>query len=354
MTLPSPETQTATIAGRYEILGPHGDEALGRVWSARDRKNGRLVLVKVLTPELAADPERFGRFAREMTATFAVTDPNTLEVLDYGDDHGAHFLVLEYVAGTPLTEVLAEGPLSPDRCARIAAQIARALGAAHAEGVVHRSLSPDTVLLLDNAIDGDFVKVRDFGLSKLLQPVALAATPGLAEITDSSMRLGDARYMPPEYIVQGEFGPKGDLYALGALLFHMLTGEAPFVGSRRDMLARHVSGAVPRPSERAPDVPGHLDRLVVALLDKAPERRPGVHDLLTRIEQGLGGPVALPTLAPLDARGRAIVRRRHVEDRPAARGRAWGIPGLGCAGTLVVLVLLALIGVMVYTMASQS
>lgn len=353
MSLAVPSSASALLAGRYDILGALGDEALGRVWSARDRKNGRLVQVKILTPDLAADPERFARFEREMTASFAAADPNTLEVLDYGDDHGTLFLVLEFVAGTPLSAVVEHGPLTAERSARIVAQVARALAIAHGAGVVHRSLSPETVLLLDNAIDGDFVKVRDFGLAKLLTADAIEATPGAVEITATGTRLGDARYMPPEYVVQGEFGPAGDLYALGAVLFHLLTGEPPFVGSRRDMLARHVSAAVPKPSEKRAGVPPYLDRLVQELLDKAPERRPSVVDLITRIEQGLGGPVVLPRLASLDAAGRPTHRRGHVQDAPPEPARPWGIPGLGCAGTLAVAAVAALVLLIGWTFAAS-
>jgi eukaryotic-like serine/threonine-protein kinase len=340
VTLHTPDAR-GLLATRYEIVGPLGDEALGRVWLARDRKTAKLVQVKVLTPDLAADPERFARFGREMTASYSVTDPNTLEVLDYGEERGSTFLVLEYVCGTPLAAVVAHGPLLFDRAARIVGQIARALAAAHEQGVVHRSLSVDTVLLLDNAVDGDFVKVRDFGLSKLTVP-DLDLHSETPEITANELRLGDARYMAPEYIVNGKIGPAGDMYSLGALLFHLVVGEPPYVGSRRDMLARHVSGAVPRIAERVPDVPPYLDRLAVALLDKAPERRPGVHDILNRLEQGLGGQITLPELAPLDDNGVPSVRRVHWT-APRPTPRQFGIPGLGGAGTLVLVALVALV-----------
>lgn len=346
MTLQTPEPAQATVAARYAILGVHDDEALGRVWTGRDLKTGRLVQVKVLTPDLAADPERFARFGREMIASYAVSDPNTIEVLDYGVDRGSHFLVLEFTAGTPLADVVSHGRLAPERVARIVVQIARALAAAHLEGVVHRSLSPETVILLDNAIDGDFVKVRDFGLSKLLSPEP-DPQPGV-EITATGTRVGDARYMPPEYVVHGQFGPKGDLYALGAVAFHLLTGEPPYVGSRRDMLARHVSGAVPRPIERVPDVPGYLDRLVALLLDKSPDRRPDVREIITRIEAGLGELVELPALAPLDAQGRVQNPRKHVQALPRRR-RNIGLPGFGALGTLALGVLLVLVAIVGYT-----
>jgi serine/threonine protein kinase len=345
------------LAGRYEVLRPLDEESLGRVWAARDHKTGGLVQVKVLLPHLATDPVRFARFGREMTASFLVTHPNTVEVLDYGEEQGVHFLVLEYVAGRTLAQELEkEGRLDPERAALIAAQLATALGAAHQEGIVHRSLAPENVVLLDNAVDGDFVKVRDFGMAKLTQEMPEGADgEGEGEVTATGLRVGDPRYMAPEYIATGQFDGKGDLYALGGLMFHMVAGRPPFQGSRADLLAQNASNAPPRLSPVASNVPRWLDELVDDLLAKAPERRPGVVRIVNRIEDGLGYRSSLPELLPLDSEGHAPPRSAA----PAPQRLAWPMVAVIvavvlCTGTVGILVVGAAIAVVFSTLSLPS
>lgn len=296
-----------TLAGRYEILRSAGEEALGRVWVARDLRTARLVQVKVLPQALAAEHERFVRFARELKASFLVTHPNTVEVLDHGEEAGAHYLVLEYLAAHRLADELAKGPLPVDRAAAIAAQVAHAVGAAHQEGIVHRALSAQNVLLLENA-DGDYVKVRDFGTSKLDRG------EDEPEVTESDMRLGDAATMAPEYVETGTFHPKGDLYALGVLLFQMVAGRLPFLGERDALLEQHVTATPPRLAAVAPHAPEWLDSLVADLLVKKPADRPGVFKIVQRLEAGVGHPLGVPPLRALDPDGRPVP---SVEPRPA-------------------------------------
>ncbi|MEQ1503675.1 MAG: serine/threonine-protein kinase [Myxococcota bacterium] len=298
MTGNSEEPTGRVLGGRYEVLEPRGTESLGRVYAARDERTGRRVQVKILPPQLAADHERFTRFGREITASFMVTHPNTVEVLDYGEQDGLHFLVLEGLAAHPLAAELAKGKLPVDRAVGIAAQVVQAIGAAHQERIVHRALSPENVLLLENVAPGagDFVKVRDFGMSKLI-------SDDDTDLTANEIRVGDAAYMAPEYVTTGQFHPKGDLYAVGALLFRMIAGRPPFTGERDRQLAQHVSATAPRLGSVVPGVAPWLDQLVAELLAKDPEARPGVHAVLARIEDGVGHPVEIPPLIPLSGDG---------------------------------------------------
>lgn len=329
----NPDLAGTVLKARYELVKELGVESLGRVWAARDRQGAKLVQVKILTPDpgVPVDVVRFRRFAREITASFMVTHPNTVEVLDYGDQDGMHYLVLEYLVGHPLSDELAKPPgrIEVPRAAAITAQLVNAIAAAHQEGIVHRALSPVNVLLLDNVdtsaappeganpdaalLARDYVKVRDFGMSKLDPHQDDGSADGSAddgsevEVTATGIRVGDAAYMSPEYIATGVFHPKGDLYATGVLLFQMIAGRTPFQGDGQPLLDAHVSTPPPRLRSLVPDVPEWMDALVDDLLNKDPEVRPGVHSVIARLEDGVEQRLVVPPLLPIDADG-AVIR----------------------------------------------
>lgn len=320
------------LAGRYEILRRRREEAVGAVWAARDRQTGRWVEVKVVTALTAAgDDPRFVRFAREMKASFLVTHRNTVEVTDFGEEPGPggaalRYLVSEWLVAHPLSDELAKGPIPWERTPAIVAQTAQALGAAHQEGVVHRALAPERVLILDNATS-DHVKVADFGLAKLEMGEE-------AQVTAVGARLGDLRYAAPEYVQTGEFGPKSDLYALGVLWFHLLVGKPPFEGGMEALFDAHQHATPPRVRSLRPEVPGWIDELVAALLSKVPAERPSVYKLVARIEDELGGPMAVPVPWPFDADGVPI--RPPPPAPPAAppAGNGTAVVGLLLGGAL--------------------
>lgn len=287
---------------RYEVLELERDELLGNVYAGLDQQAGIRVAIKILHPHLTEDTSKFKRFGREITNTWMITQKNTVEVLDWGEDDGRHYLVMEYLRAKTLEQVLEEeGALGLERSVRIAVQIARAIGAAHQEGIVHRALAPTNVLLLDNAAEGDFVKVRDFGLSKLEK-----LDDEDTGLTTQNTRVGNAEYMSPEYIKTSGYHTKGDLYALGALLHHMLTGTPPFSGPTLDVLQAHVSDPPPPASASAADVPEWLDALILSMLSKTPEERPGAYRVVQMLESGLGRPVVAPVLFPLDVNGNVV------------------------------------------------
>jgi serine/threonine protein kinase len=290
-----------TVAERYEIREHAYDEALGRVYSAFDTTEKRLIHVKVLSPEFAADSSKFRRFGREITNSFMVSHPHTVEVLDFGEMNGQLYLVLEFLRFHGLSRDMVRGPMDPMIVAAVAAQVAAAVGAAHQEGIVHRNLCPDTILLLDNVADGIFAKVRDFGMSKL---ESVEQTNG--GLTAANERLGVAAYTSPEYLSTGEYHLKGDLYALGAILWHMLTGRPPFEGDIAQVLTQAMQGPPPAPSTLREGVPPWLDELVVALMSKDPADRPGAYKVVQRLEAGLDGPVPVGRVLPLDANGDVI------------------------------------------------
>lgn len=323
-----------TLANRYQVLEKIGEEMLGRVYKARDLQSDRLVSLKVLHPYLTENVEKVRRFAREITVTSSIRHPNTVQVLDYGEHGAQHFFVLEYLRGTPLEDLLKEGPLPFERAVAVAAQIASAMDAAHAQGAVHRNLNPQNVLLLDNA-QGDYVKVRDFGLSKLD-----SGDDGDGhDLTGTGARIGNANYMAPEYIEDGQVSAQSDLYSLGCLLYHMLTGKTPFEGRPGQVLMMHISNRAEHPSRVAQGVPSWVDKVVAHLMDKEPKRRPHRGRVVVgALEQGIGRSLEPPELQPLDRDGEIVVRSL-ASKRVAVNGKTVAMVAAGLAGVVLLGVL---------------
>lgn len=297
------------LRDRYQIGGLLSEELLGRVYRGRDLHRQVPVQIKVLHEHIATDEKRFGRFLREVKTTSMVRHINTIEVLDTGSDSGLHWIVMEDFPARSLEEELALHPTLPiERVCQIAAQIAGAIGAAHQESITHRALSPRNILLLTNTRRGDFVKVRDFGLAKLEE---FDTNEEASHLTEAGVRVGNTAYMAPEYIENDRYHPKGDLYALGCLMTHMLTGEPPYTGRAATILGDHVTAAVPHPNRKR-EMPDWLDDLVVELLAKEPARRPGAYQVVARLEENLGrrlGPPALdgePGAGPDPTEPRAV------------------------------------------------
>ncbi|MEQ1505668.1 MAG: serine/threonine-protein kinase [Myxococcota bacterium] len=263
--------------GRYEIEGFLRPGRYGDLWAARRAPDGGAVALKLLKPELFKDGEAIRRFQREVRLLLAFEHPYLLRVLDHGTTTGGDpYVVLERREGRLLSDLVARGPLPLVRVRTIGAQIARVLAAAAARGIVHRGLCPDAILLVGET---DEVKVLDFGLAIVFR------AEGEPRLTEHGQRLGDPVYMAPEYIQEFRSDGKSDLYALGILLYELATGDPPFRGRPMDVLDAHVSttpaapsaavgSALDRATSGAEPVPAWFDGLVLALLDKDPERRP--------------------------------------------------------------------------------
>jgi len=285
MTGPVEPRTGLTIADRYRLGRLLGVGSMGHVFRAADLQTNDPVAVKVLLPQLCTVRSQVRRFAREFELTAQVAHPNVVQVHCFGEETtgelaGTHYLVMELLAGRGLDEALKNGPLSPHRAVAIGAQVARALAAAHAHGVVHRDLKPQNIIVLRRA-GQDRIKVMDFGLARL-------EGDQNDDLTDIGVRLGTAEYMAPEYVEAAELTASSDLYSLGILLYELLTGTPPFVGSSLKIMQDHVDRVPTPPSKRASGLPGWLEQLVVRLLAKGPDDRPEsariVADLL---EEGL-------------------------------------------------------------------
>jgi serine/threonine protein kinase len=254
-----------TIAGRYRVLALVGEGGMGAVYVAEHLMIGRKVALKRLHPELASDEKAVARFQREARAAAATGHEHIVEVIDLGfGEDGAPFLVMEYLRGRSLSEVLRmDGTLEPRRACRIVGQVLTALGAVHRRGIVHRDLKPDNVFLTQKRNDADFVKVVDFGISKMQKDEGENAMA----LTRTGVMLGTPFYMSPEQ-ARGmkDLDHRVDLYGAGVMLYECLTGRVPFEGENYHQLLQHILSGKHRPArELAPAVSAEL----AAVLDRA-------------------------------------------------------------------------------------
>ncbi|HET9269221.1 MAG TPA: serine/threonine-protein kinase, partial [Vicinamibacterales bacterium] len=282
----------ATRLGPYEIVTPVGAGGMGEVYKARDTRLGRDVAIKVLPALLAADPQFRERFEREAKSISQLTHPNICTLHDIGRlraegasaSQGAHevdFLVMEYLEGESLAARLEKGALPLADALRIAIEIASALDKAHRHGVVHRDLKPGNVMLTKTGS-----KLLDFGLAKLAPTggVASAAMTALATsplpsaqsppLTAQGTILGTFQYMAPEQVEGAEADARADIFAFGAVLFEMVTGQRAFSGkSQASLLAAILEREPPPVSQLAPVAPPALDYVVRTCLAKDPDAR---------------------------------------------------------------------------------
>jgi len=268
--------------GRYELHRRLARGGMADVYLARDQLLDRPVAVKVLFPQYAADPTFVQRFRREAQDSANLNHPNIVGVYDWGEEGGTYFIVMEYVAGRSLADVLRqEGALLPARAADIGIDMAAALGFAHKNGVVHRDVKPGNVLL---ATDGQ-VKVTDFGIAR-----AISAAQD-EDLTQAGQVMGTATYFSPEQAQGRAVDPRSDVYSLGVVLYEAVCGRPPFRGE--DALAvayQHVQEQAVPPSQINADVDPTLEAIILKCLAKSPQARyPSAEDLradLRRYREG--------------------------------------------------------------------
>ncbi len=256
-----------TLAGRvfsnrYEIQRELAQGGMAEVYLAHDQLLNRPVAMKALFPEYAREPSFVERFRREAQAAANLNHPNIVAIYDWGQEDGTYFIVMEYVEGRVLRDLIrSEAPLDPNQAAEITAEIASALAFAHRNGVVHRDVKPGNVLLTGSGT----VKVTDFGIARA----------GTSEgLTQTGSVMGTATYFSPEQAQGLSVDGRSDVYALGVVLYEMVTGVAPFIAESPVSVAyKHVREEPTPPSERNPDVPPDLERIIVTALAKSPENR---------------------------------------------------------------------------------
>jgi serine/threonine-protein kinase len=268
-----------TIANRFKILSVLARGGMGKVYRAEQSPLGRVCAVKVLNPSYQGDndPEFSKRFFLEASIASRLKHPNTVTVYDYGQtEDGVYFMAMELLEGRTLHRLLREeAPLDPLRALRILLQVGRSLREAHQHGVIHRDLKPANIFLVASDEESDFVKVLDFGLVKNLDENAGES------LTQTGLFMGSPKYMAPEQIRGEKVSAATDVYALGVILFEMLTGKVPFDRPNSvNTLMAHVSEPVPSLAAMAPEthVPQAVEAFVYRCLSKRPEERFGSMD----------------------------------------------------------------------------
>jgi eukaryotic-like serine/threonine-protein kinase len=250
------------IDSRYKVLTRIGSGGMADVFCAHDEQLGRKVALKLLHRRFAQDAEFVERFRREASAAAGLQHPNVVGVYDRGEWNGTYYIAMEYLPGRSLKEVIQqEAPLDPIRAVDLTVQILKAARFAHRRGIVHRDLKPHNVLVDDE----DRAKVTDFGIARA----------GASDMTETGSIMGTAQYLSPEQAQGHAVSPSSDLYAVGVILFELLTGHVPFdADSAVSVALKHVSELPPPPSAFDPAVPPELETIVLWALDKDPAQRP--------------------------------------------------------------------------------
>ncbi len=258
--------------GRYTLERLLGQGTFGKVFEARDSKLGRKVALKVLNPEQAQFPEIRQRFVQEAHAAACISHPGIVTVFDAGelDDRGTAFIAMELLAGESLhARLIRRGPMSSDKVREIGRQAASALEAAHHAGIIHRDLKPENIFVVPDpaALDGERVKVLDFGLAK---PTLTASVK-----TQAATVFGTPAYMSPEQCESTrDIDHRSDIYALGCVLFQLVTGKLLFDGTMRELILQHRSTTPRSILELVPDACPELAALIRSMLAKDPAHRP--------------------------------------------------------------------------------
>ncbi len=265
------------LVGNYQVLSRLGVGGMGTVYLAEHPIIGKKVALKVIHRELAGNREVIGRFYQEARAVNLIGNEHIVEIHDFGaSPDGDPFFIMEYVDGKTLAQVLSrERILDVGRALHITAQIALALGATHAAGIIHRDLQPDNVMLSLRNGDPDFVKLLDFGLAKV------AAEGSVKALTAAGVILGTPQYMSPEACESKKVDHRTDIYALGVLLFQMLCGQVPFdADTMGGVLIKQVTQPPPAPRGLSPLIPPAVEQIILRCLAKQPDARFGsMHEL---------------------------------------------------------------------------
>jgi two-component system LytT family response regulator len=310
-----PSLASGDQVAHYRIVSRLGEGGMGEVYLATDTRLDRSVALKVLPTAVAHDPMRMERFDREAKAASALNHPNVAHLYEIGEDRGVHFLVMEFIEGQALDRRIDGRALAVPELAEIGAQIADALDAAHAKGIVHRDIKPANIIITARGI----AKVLDFGLAKVAEPrgSALGTQMETRALSTAGALIGTVEYMSPEQALGRSVDHRTDLFSLGVVLYQMATGRLPFEGSNpSETIARILDDSPAAMARFNYDVPEDLDRIVRKCLEKDRERRyQSARDLMVDL-RGLTREreTAVPRRQP-GAKIRAVI----VDDEDLAR-----------------------------------
>jgi len=336
--------ESATL--NYQLIEKLGSGGMGQIYKAHDTRLNRFVAVKILPPEQAGDPERQRRFLQEAQAASALNHPNIVTIHNIINEGDMLYIVMEYITGKTLRELISEGSLRIPQVLRCAAQMANALGAAHAAGIIHRDLKPANIMITDSGL----VKILDFGLAKWTPMGASAAAAGTTPsgsandqttLIDSPLTMegsivGTLNYMAPEQAEGKRVDARADIFSFGAVLYEMVTGRRAFDGdSAVAILSAVLRDEVAPMARLAPDTSRELEDIVGRCLRKAPQER---WQSMTEVETALNNlrrkpQVALPETPPV---ARSTVAQPEQKAARAPRSRKRLVYTLAILAALIV------------------
>jgi len=291
-----------TLQGRYLVEEAIGEGGMATVYRARHTLVDRPVAVKIMAGSMARNESLRERFRREAKNAAQLAHPNIIEIYDHGEtEDGAVFLVMELLDGAPLSDFVAEGPMDPGRVAALGLQIARGLARAHDFDVIHRDLKPENIFVSNAGPGRVLVKLLDFGIARSMHD---------SRLTNAGEIFGTPQYMAPERVTSIDAGPAADLYALGCILYEMLTGKIPFESEEiTGFFIKHMQEPPPKPSDSVPQCPRRLEELILSLMAKKPEERPvDAHQVIKELQ----------ALVPKTGPEAVVAPPVHTPSRPIA------------------------------------
>lgn len=312
------------LGDRYKIEEKIGDGGMAVVYRGVDTLLGRSVTIKILRENLAGDPDVVRSFRREAHAAASLSHPNIVNVYDVGREEDVYYIIMEFIDGRSLKEVIQEeGRISPEAALSIALQICEALQHAHCHNIIHRDIKPHNILITREGR----AKVTDFGIARAITSATVTYTQSI---------VGSVHYFSPEQANGGLAVERSDIYSLGIVLYEMLTGAVPFSGDTPVSIAlKHVREEIPYPSELNPDIPSELEDIIMKAVEKAPDDRYASAEELAADLKELQGALQRGEAGPSGKKRKAPVRRK----KPKGKGktyRAWLLGG----GLLLLIALL--------------
>jgi serine/threonine-protein kinase len=356
--------KAGSMFGKYQLKRLLGQGGMGEVYEARDTSKDRTVALKILPEELSRDEGFRTRFQRESRAAAMLEEPHVIPIHDWGEIDGNLYIDMRLVRGQDLHELLQRGPLEPERAVGIVRQIAAALDAAHAQGLIHRDVKPQNILI--TAVEEDFAYLIDFGI---------AENRGDTRLTVAGSAIGSFAYMAPERFEDRPATAAVDTYSLAGVLYEALTGQPPFkVSSMEQVIAAHLSSPPPQPSAVNPRVPAAFDDVIARGMAKDPDDRYASPGALGRAAQrALGaassgpstGPTALTHAAPVNPAASAPgnsgptlpawqLAQQHSPNPPqpsTSQARPWLVPAVIIVAAALIL---GGIGVVIGLLARQN